>query len=230
MITTLKEFSEALGGRRLILDMDGVLADFMRGALDLHDKHDVSEESIVSYEMHGYCGVSAHAFWQRITSNHITQGGGVRFWRTLPEYAYTRELLNYAQMSKGSMIATSCGTGGAYTHGATEGKLQWLKERFACDLPVFFGRDKSVLARPDAMLVDDLPKNVEAFIGAGGRALLVDRPWNRDRVSLPRVGLAAVFSSDVAQDSSPACAHHNELRDARPATETTNKTEKTENE
>lgn len=195
MITTLKEFSDALYPGRLILDMDGVIADFMRGALDLHGKHDFPEESCTQYGIHGYCGVTEHAFWQRIADNHITRGGGVRFWRELPEYGYTRDLLTYAQSKSGTVIATSCGKGGSYTHGAQAGKLLWLKERFACDLPVYFGQDKSLLARPDAVLVDDLPKNIEAFLDAGGRALLVDRPWNRDRPSLPRVNLAAVFGA-----------------------------------
>lgn len=199
IITTREAFAHAIGGRRFILGMDGVLADFMRGALDLHGKHDFKEEGCVSYSMAGYCGVSEHAFWQRITSSNPTAGGGYRFWQTLPEYAYTKALLYLAQCRKGSAIATSCGTGGAYTHGAQAGKLLWLKERFACDLPVFFGQDKTLLAQHDAVLIDDLPKNVTAFVLAGGRALLVDRPWNRDAApGVPRVDLAAVFAEEEA--------------------------------
>jgi len=40
-------------------------------------------------------------------------------------------------------------------------------------------RDKSLLARPRAVLVDDSDANVDAFRAAGGAGIVFPQPWNR---------------------------------------------------
>jgi hypothetical protein len=37
---------------------------------------------------------------------------------------------------------------------------------------------KYLFARPDALLIDDNPTNIDTFIQNGGQGLLVPRPWN----------------------------------------------------
>lgn len=187
-VDTLAGFGDALGDRRLILDMDGVLADFARGALDLHGCEHVPTSDVNAYGMHRFCGVDEAEFWENITD------AASHFWETLPTHLGARQLLTIASLRKGSIIATSCGRGGEYTRGAIIGKTLWLARFDANDLPLFTGRDKTVFAGPGAVLVDDLPANIDAFIASGGDALLVDRPWNRDRADLPRVDLDAVFA------------------------------------
>ena len=60
------------------------------------------------------------------------------------------------------------------------GKWKWVKE----NLPEYYGRTiitqapKSLLAKPDTLLIDDKDENVEEFVKAGGSAILVPRPWN----------------------------------------------------
>lgn len=189
IINTLPDFQAELGDRRLVLDMDGVLADFARGALDLHECEHIPTSEVTEYGMHKFCGVDEAEFWERIT------GDAPRFWETLPCHRGAAELLQRASSRSGSIIATSCGRGGQYTARAIIGKTRWLARFDANDLPLFTGRDKTVLANPGAVLVDDLPANCRAFIGAGGDALLVDRPWNRSCLDLQRVDLDAIFAA-----------------------------------
>jgi 5'(3')-deoxyribonucleotidase len=67
------------------------------------------------------------------------------------------------------------------------GKVEWI-QRF---LPMFLhdqfmiGRPKYLCANQESLLIDDSDSNVNDFRRAGGRAVLVPRPWNsaRDRSS-----------------------------------------------
>lgn len=60
------------------------------------------------------------------------------------------------------------------------GKWKWVKE----NLPEYYSRTiitqapKSLLAKPDTLLLDDKDENIEEFVKAGGNAILVPRPWN----------------------------------------------------
>lgn len=63
------------------------------------------------------------------------------------------------------------------------GKMIWIQN----NLPLYSNRVilitlgvlKSLLARPDTLLIEDCDKYVDGFREAGGKALLVPRPWNR---------------------------------------------------
>jgi hypothetical protein len=59
------------------------------------------------------------------------------------------------------------------------GKLAWIQN----NLPTYRRRyalivEKWWLANPDAILIDDCDEQVDRFIVAGGKAILVPRPWN----------------------------------------------------
>lgn len=59
--------------------------------------------------------------------------------------------------------------------------LPWIGHRhmIAC-------HDKSLLARPGDVLVDDKPTNIRDWRAAGGIGVVYDRPWNQ-QVARPRV-------------------------------------------
>jgi hypothetical protein len=60
------------------------------------------------------------------------------------------------------------------------GKLRWIErhmeERWL--RRYIFTPVKEAFARPGVVLIDDCDANVTAFRDAGGRAVLVPRPWN----------------------------------------------------
>jgi len=58
--------------------------------------------------------------------------------------------------------------------------MLWVKEhlsRYYKQLIITMA-PKHLLAKPDTLLIDDKDENVEGFWDAGGKAILVPRPWN----------------------------------------------------
>ena len=68
------------------------------------------------------------------------------------------------------------------------GKWAWIRD----NLPIYLKRTiitqapKHLLARPDTLLIDDKDENVDGFREAGGKALLIPRPWNRAHLQADR--------------------------------------------
>ena len=60
------------------------------------------------------------------------------------------------------------------------GKLEWIHAHCPKWLhrQYLMGPQKYLLARPDALLIDDSDKNIDEFEAHGGQILLVPRPWN----------------------------------------------------
>lgn len=67
------------------------------------------------------------------------------------------------------------------------GKLEWIHKH----CPKFMyrqflmGPPKHLCANPESLLVDDANHNVEAFRAAGGKTILVPRPWNTNWCMCP---------------------------------------------
>jgi len=66
--------------------------------------------------------------------------------------------------------------------GSASGKIEWINKYLPWYSKKVFitTASKSVVAGPDTLLIDDKDENVEGFIEAGGRGLLVPRLWNAD--------------------------------------------------
>ena len=71
---------------------------------------------------------------------------------------------------------------------SASGKMMWVND----NLPIYLKRTiitqapKHLLARPDTLLIDDKDENIDGFIEAGGRGLLVPRPWNHAHLNADR--------------------------------------------
>ena len=63
---------------------------------------------------------------------------------------------------------------------AAAGKMVWIREKLPAWLHRQFliGPAKEFCAHPGAVLIDDSDQNIEKFVAAGGRGILVPRPWN----------------------------------------------------
>ncbi len=73
------------------------------------------------------------------------------------------------------------------------GKLEWIHNHFPpwMHRQYLMGPQKRLLAKPEALLIDDSDANVNAFERAGGRTILVPRPWN----SLHKVDTSAELNA-----------------------------------
>lgn len=155
------------------LDLDGVLVDFVGGALAMHGKHIPPAEVRWDFPSQvGFDGVNAAAFWAPL---------GRDFWAGLGWTADGRGILAAVEDAFGPervcLLTSPC-----LTPGCAEGKLDWVRR----ELPgyarrVLVGPCKHLLAGPGKLLVDDHDANCEAFAKAGGASVLVPRPWNEYR-------------------------------------------------
>jgi len=158
---------------KCLLDMDGVLVDFVGGALDLlgldpkiYDK----PESLGNWDIVALSGMEPANFWEKM---------GYDFWLNLPWTKDGQEILNFALAQFGfeniCLLTSPC-----TTEGCMEGKLAWIKKH----IPEFgrrylIGPSKEFCVNPDHYLFDDRDENIEKFVEHGGKGVLVPRPWNK---------------------------------------------------
>lgn len=157
----------------LFFDLDGVLADFVRGALAHHGKSlQMADVRWDFPQQVGFGGTWAPEFWEPL---------GETFWAGLDTLRDGFELLGAAERLVGAdrigLLSSPCDT-----RGCAEGKRAWV----ARHMPdyrkrLFLGSAKELFAAPGKVLVDDHDPNCDRFAAWGGRAILVPRPWNARR-------------------------------------------------
>lgn len=158
--------------KRCLLDMDGVLVDFVGGACRLHDKPDpyLFSANHGDGDMPTLLGMSREDFYAPL---------GEEFWASLrptPECSPMVEHLERAFGRENVCILTSP----VLTHGCYEGKLRWIRQYLPQYARRFLvGPAKEFAAGPDTWLVDDSDLNLERFREWGGNTFQVPRPWNR---------------------------------------------------
>ena len=158
----------------LLLDMDGVLVDFVGAALRLHGRDEVLDNWPDGvWDMSEVLGISGREFW------HPINQAGAEFWASLEPYTWCDELVALADETGGWCILTSPSSDPS----CAAGKITWLQRRFGGGFRGFLiGPPKWVCARPDQVLVDDNDTNVDHFRARGGQAILFPRPWNRNHL------------------------------------------------
>ncbi len=156
---------------RVLLDMDGVLCDFMAAASKVHgrtyreaDWPPGCEDFVTVF------GISTATFWKAIDEFDEQEG----FWSRLKPYPWFEDLIAMIRPF-GFTIATS-----PNRHAwCPSGKVEWLHEHFHNRFMDFMiGREKHLLARSGHVLIDDRDKVCEQFSNEGGHVILFPQPWN----------------------------------------------------
>jgi len=172
----------------ILLDMDGVITDFLSRALALHDAEDLLQQwpQGVS-DAPEALGLSKDDFWKPIDAV------GTEFWETLPTYPWSRELVEQLQEVAPVTILTNPGNQSA---SCVAGKVQWLKGQLP-GVPYLMGPEKHLCAKPGAVLIDDRTKNVTSFSAAGGQTILFPQPWNTEGSIGDRLGFVQQKIADL---------------------------------
>lgn len=158
----------------LFCDMDGVMCDFN---LQFHRMIGVAPEEYEST-------YGTLKFWDAIASK------GEQFWSTMEKMNdFDRLKAGLIQISKENsldlqVLTSTSGNWIIKNHQKEEakeiirniekGKLNWLKNHWS-GLKVNFsgsGRGKGRFATPNSCLIDDLQKNIDSFIQAGGKGIV----------------------------------------------------------
>ena len=157
----------------VFLDMDGVLVDFVGGALDLFGSDlDIADARWNFPGQIGFTGGEDPAFWDPL---------GYEFWANLEWTKEGQSLLNRLETLVGhnniGLLSSPC-----HTEGCAEGKRAWIKKHLPqYQKHLFLGSAKHLFASRKKILVDDHDPNVENFQKYGGQSILVPRPWNSER-------------------------------------------------
>jgi len=135
----------------IYVDMDGVLADFDQYFFDYYGKffRDYEEEE-------------AWDCLKKIPD----------FWLDLPPMPGMKELWSYLKSTEASvMLLTSPGS-----HDEIRARLQkriWVNKTLGSDVPIIFkaAKYKHRLADKDAILIDDMERNINQWVEAGGSGI-----------------------------------------------------------
>ena len=191
----------------ICLDMDGVCTDFVGAALRLHgfDPEEFFEvwpeesyhivdlvKQVTGVEM------SYAEFWQPINE------AGVDFWHGLLEYPHFKALWSLCQELTGSVYFL---TSPSWDPASLMGKVRWMQDQFSLDFRDYvITNRKHLLAKPNMVLVDDLPEHADAFRRHGGKAIQFPRPycykaWPHDIIGLMEEQLQEII--DGLDDDAP---------------------------
>lgn len=155
----------------ILLDMDGVLADFLSQACHIHKQ---PLESVDRWDFYESWGLTAEQFWLPLR--------GRAFWANLEPYHWARRLYYTLASQYDVTIATSPNK----DPDCASGKVDWLYRYFGEDFRDYLiGPEKWLMAKPGHLLIDDNADTCRKFIELGGNAVLFPQPWNTQVEAIP---------------------------------------------
>lgn len=165
--------------KKILLDIDGVLADFILGFTTLLSKH---REDITPYNTY------EQRQWDFAYPKEVTRQGWTlvdeslgRFWSTLPVLATADEKQLVRDLSQQHEVYfVTSRPGGRLTRVATE---NWLVNNFGLHNPsVILCNEKGAFVDAAAIdfALDDKPENVATMDTAGTKAYMLTRRYNKD--------------------------------------------------
>lgn len=164
--------------KKCLLDMDGVLVNFVKGSLDIHNISTSVDEMYANHpgewDFVKILGMSPPAFWKPMDEE---------FWAKLEWMPDGQDILRMVEQRFGQenvVIVTSPSS----NYGCHAGKLRWMERHlprhYSKSKGHMFGSLKWLMSNPNHILVDDHNENVDAFASYnGGQICHVPRIWNR---------------------------------------------------
>jgi len=159
----------------IYLDMDGVVVNHYKSFFRLFGRElDEAKWPKGIADSKTALGIGGREFDKRIIA------AGAQFWADMEEYPWYMDFWRQLNAVAPVYYLSSPEFG----PGCLAGKLQWLETRHAEGFGKFiFTQHKMLLAKPDAVLIDDCPGNLEKFTALGGQGVLFERPWNSPAAS-----------------------------------------------
>lgn len=156
-----------------LLDMDGVIADFVSGLIKLHG-WPIEHGDYANWDYHREFGITDDEMWEP------TYDGS--FWLSLDPYPWASALIRSLR-NHGEVIYCTSPSKDAT---CPSQKVSWLRAHGFMginEVSYQIGKRKELNAGSGAVLIDDSDSNILKYRGAGGRAILFPQPWNENRRS-----------------------------------------------
>ena len=158
---------------KCLLDLDGVLVDFMDGAHKFHGiPYDYDNNYPYDYgewDIDEKTNKTAKEFWQPL---------GGDFWANLNWMVDGKAILELLEEVFSTENIAVLSTPTLHPE-SLSGKYRWIEKHLPDYKRRFLiGPAKWFCAHPDNVLIDDADHNVFAFRKCGGRAITVPRKWN----------------------------------------------------
>lgn len=155
----------------VLLDLDGVLVDFVGGICRAHGRDGYTPQ----------CWDFYRSEWEMADAEFWKPTMQPAFWSQLDWTPDGRRIFNRCVQAVGwhSVYLLTSGRSAA----AAAGKTTWVEREVGRDWldRLLIGHCKHLCAHSSHILVDDYDRNVKAFRAAGGRSVLVAQPWNANR-------------------------------------------------
>ena len=157
---------------KIMLDLDGVLANFVKGMCKSHDLFDpyYNSMNLGKWDMDKLWCMSPAQFWAPTNSDS--------WWASLEWMPDGMDIYQACVDTVGIdnvCILTACSA----SPECAAGKYKWMQKNLP-GVPWLAGPRKAKVftAHPGSVLVDDKHGNVIEYREAGGHSVLVPRPWN----------------------------------------------------
>lgn len=150
---------------KILVDMDGVLADFVGGVRDLFGFNE--PWPIGAYDVPTAFGITPQEMWEAIDNEFD-------FWLNLEPLPWLDELLRMLEgcdwwISTSPSLDPLCAAQ----------KIEWVYRFIGPNFRRYMiGPDKFLMANDETVLIDDSDSNYDKFTDAGGFAVLFPQPWN----------------------------------------------------
>lgn len=156
----------------IFLDLDGVLANFVKSAMkELNITDYYIPRGVRPIEKWGGVNVSTEQFWKAIDL------GGEQFWENLDKYTWSDDLFRFCQLNGTTFFLTAP----SRNPKCSSGKMKWIKRNYPHMVgKTIMTKHKYLLAAPDRVLIDDTEDQIDSFVQWGGNGILFPQLWNRD--------------------------------------------------
>lgn len=155
-----KEENEPAIEYKIFCDMDGVVADFVKGVMkivpDYNDEQYLKDPKYIKL------------MW-KIIGEYSASGG--RLWAELDMMPDAMVLWNYISKYPTTEILSASGKP---SYGAADQKHEWVNKHLGnvkTNL-VRQSKEKAGWAAPNHILIDDMPKSIDPWVAAGGIGIL----------------------------------------------------------
>lgn len=164
----------------LLIDMDGVVVDFVRAACaalnDFNGDFSIDDGQVVRdwdsahYSLERQLGISTDSLWEAIDWQ------GELFWKYMPTYPWTDALLGW--LSDSGLRWYFCTTP-SRSGASASGKVQWMQRTMGTRFRDYIiTPHKHLVAAPNRLLLDDREQTVAAFKKRRCPVVMFPQPWN----------------------------------------------------